>query len=82
MNGSIEIYILKQIKELEKELEQHISQKDATYKFGTLELKVYPGNTYWNKFHRLTGQINILYKCLTAHDNKYNGREEKKDDKE
>jgi len=64
---------IKTIKAKEKELEALLKQltfdtiqrKDI---FIPMSDKRWP---YWDSFHRLTGQINILYQILTAHDNKY-----------
>lgn len=69
--NSYETYILKKIKQLEDDLNLLVSEKDATYSFGGKNIKVYPENQYWINFHRLSGQIGILYMVLTGHDNKY-----------
>ncbi len=69
---SLEHYILNLIKRREEELKDLISQKNKTYSFGGIESPIFSEKDYWAKFHRLCGQIDDLYMCLTAHDNKYN----------
>lgn len=76
-NDSLETYILKLIKRREDELKELISQKDETYNFGGTQCKIYTEKDYWNKFHRISGQISDLYMCLTAHDNKYEEMQKK-----
>lgn len=68
-NNSLELYILKLIKKREGEL---INNRTKTYNFGGIQCPIYTERAYWNKFYMLTGQIDDLYMCLTAHDNNYN----------
>lgn len=71
MADTHESYILKQLARLENELAELTSNKDTTYNFGGIETKVYSDLSYIRLFHRLTGQIDILYMLLTGHDNTY-----------
>ena len=63
--NTYENYILKQIKRLENERKELIKAKK-------LEKPIYSKMDWEIKFHRISGQIDILYMILTAHDNKYN----------
>lgn len=63
--NTYENYILKQIKRLENERKELIKAKK-------LEKPIYSKMDCEIKFHRISGQIDILYMILTAHDNKYN----------
>jgi hypothetical protein len=56
--NSYERYILRQIKEIESKL-------------GSLKKDEYSEKDFNSKFNRLSGQKDILYECLTAHDNTY-----------
>ena len=69
--NTYEQYILKKIKELEGKLNKLIEEKDKTYSFCGQEIKIYPENQWNIIFHRISGQIDILYMVLTGHDNKY-----------
>lgn len=66
-NDSLEIYILKKLKEIKKSLSE-LDEKKAEYS----------EKDYWIIFHRLAGQEMILLMCLTAHDNKYAEQNNKK----
>lgn len=58
---TLEAYIHKQIKEIEQQLANlQTNRKD------------YSEEDYNGLFSRYSGQIDILYKCLSAHDNTYN----------
>ena len=56
--SSLENYIFKQIKEIESKL-------------NTINKNDYSEKDFNAKFNRLSGQKDILYQCLTAHDNTY-----------
>jgi len=60
MNNSLEIYILNLIKKREEQ-----------FKILQTNKKDYSEKDYLSLFNRLSGQIDDLYMCLTAHDNKY-----------
>jgi len=66
-----EAYILKKLAKLEHDLAELTSNKDTTYNFCGIETKIYSDLSYIRLFHRLTGQIDILYMVLTGHDNIY-----------
>jgi hypothetical protein len=59
--SSLENYILKQIKEIESKL-------------GSLKRDEYSDLDFNSIFNRLSGQKDILYQCLTAHDNIYSNK--------
>ena len=60
-----ENYIWNKIKKLEQERDEVVAAKN-------LEKPIYTQRDWEIKFHRISGQIDILYMVLTAHDNKYN----------
>lgn len=60
MENTLESYILKTIKKIETQLnELHLTRND------------YSHNSYIARFNNLCGRRDVLYMCLTAHDNKY-----------
>lgn len=69
--NTYETYICKKIKELEEERDEVVAAKK-------LAKPIYTQRDWEIKFHRISGQIDILYMVLTAHDNKYNEQQEKK----
>jgi len=67
-NYTLETYILKEIENLKKYLSDLDMQKDAPLM----------NKRGWSILHAVThAKINLLYKCLTAHDNKYSEMQEK-----
>lgn len=56
--NTLENYILKQIKEID-------------LKLNNMQKKDYSDNDFNTLFSRYSGQKDILYQCLTAHDNTY-----------
>lgn len=64
-------YILKKIKKLEADFDLLMKQRHETYNFCGKQCPIYDEKTFWAKFHRISGQIDILYMTLTGHDNKY-----------
>ncbi len=65
----MESYIHKKIKKLEEEFAELNAQRHETYNFCGKQCKIYDEATFWAKFHRLSGQIDILYMILTGHNN-------------
>lgn len=59
--STLENYILKQIKEIESKLSA-VNKND------------YSENDFNAVFNRLSGQKDVLYQCLTAHDNTYSNK--------
>lgn len=59
-NSSLEDFILKKIKQIEADI---VTLKEQINHYSVID--------YSNKYSRLVGQKDILYMCLTGHDNKY-----------
>ena len=76
----IENYILERIKELKKQREELIQNKDKTYKMGGKEFLETPTDIYWQRFYSLGRCIDEFYMALTAYNNpthRFNKTEEK-----
>ena len=64
--STLETYMHKQLKEVEQKLSDLLKNK--------LD---YSEEDYKGLFNRYTGQRDILYQCLTAHDNTYDPKHQK-----
>lgn len=72
-DNSLENFLLKQIRILNAQLAQLTSEKDIIP-------TIYTDYDFANKFYALSAQLDIIYRCLTGHDNKYGKMEKKRND--
>ena len=69
--NTLETFILHKIKLLEIKRDEHCLLKHAEYNFAGIKCKIFTPQDWKIKFHSIQSQIDILYQCITAYDNKY-----------
>lgn len=74
---SMQVFVENSLKKVEGELEDLISKKYQTYNSFGKETLIYNEETYKTLFDRLSAQKDILYMCLTGHNNYYNDKTKK-----